>query len=57
MTIAELHGKLSPKRSGGFYERMQPDAEAKILEPLYLRPGKARRFECCKGGRWFQNDL
>jgi hypothetical protein len=23
MTIAELHGKLSPKRAGGFYERME----------------------------------
>ena len=24
-----------------------PDAEAKILEPLFLRPGKAQRLECC----------
>ena len=23
MTIAELHGKLSPKRAGGFYERIE----------------------------------
>ncbi len=24
-----------------------PDAEAEIFEPLHMRPGKARRLECC----------
>ena len=26
---------------------IKPDAEALILEPLYMKPGKARRLECC----------
>lgn len=30
-----------------FLKEVNPDAEAEILEPLYLRPGKARRLECC----------
>ncbi len=25
---------------------LEPDAEAKILEQLFMRPGKARRLEC-----------
>jgi hypothetical protein len=28
-------------------ENIKPDAEAEILEPLSLRPGKALRLECC----------
>jgi len=30
-----------------FPKELNPDTEAEILEPLYLRPGKARRLECC----------
>jgi hypothetical protein len=26
---------------------IKPDAEAEILGPLFLRPGKAKRLECC----------
>ena len=26
---------------------VEPDAEAEILEPLFLRPGKSHRLECC----------
>ena len=28
-------------------DRIKPDAEAEILEPLLLKPGKAQRLECC----------
>ena len=39
----QAFGYPTLKQIGG----IKPDAEAEILEPLLLRPGKAQRLECC----------